>query len=101
MQRLTKSQAQKLLRLYRASGLSQLAFRKKHNLGTSLFAYWLPRCEALESAPKATFQEITLPQATHSPANCTLTFSDGITLTFPTAQLNSVIVTLTNGCREC
>jgi uncharacterized protein with NAD-binding domain and iron-sulfur cluster len=101
MSRLTKSQAQNLLRLYHASGLSQLAFRKKHNLGTSLFAYWLPRCEALESSPKATFQEIALPQVSHSPANCTLTFSDGIKLTFPATQINSVIAALTNGCREC
>jgi hypothetical protein len=101
MARLTYSQAQNLLHRYQASGMPQLAFCKKHNISTSLFRYWLPRCEVRNTAPKPTFQEITLTQATASPAHCTLALPGGIRLEFPVTQLTSVIVSLTTGPRVC
>jgi hypothetical protein len=101
MPRLTYSQAQTLLNRYRDSGLSQLAFRKKYNISTSLFAYWLPKCYSRPSKPTPAFQEIILPDATPSHAHCTLCLPNGLKLEFPVGHLDSVIAALTNGKREC
>lgn len=93
--KLTHPQARRLLTLYRASGLSQLAFCQKHQVGPSLFSYW-PNKVRLSAAPATTrFQEVILPAASLSKDTCLLSFPSGAKLEFPAALLRDTLACLT------
>ena len=92
-QSLTPSQAQHFLEQYNAGKLSQLAFRKKYRLSSSLFAYWKPRLHATK-APRPSFQELHIPSSIDSHAKCMLTLPSGAKLEFPTSHLPSALALL-------
>lgn len=99
--KLTQTQARRLLTLYRTSGLSQPAFRQKHQVSPSLFSYWPRKIRPL--APPATprFQEVILPPIPLAMGTCLLTLPSGAKLEFPAALLRDTLAALAGKEAAC
>jgi|GEM_PF-7082616 len=93
--KLTHLQARRLLTLYRASGLSQLAFCEKHHVGPSLFSYWPQKLRSSAVPATTRFQEVILPASSLSKDACLLSLPSGAKLEFPAALLRDTLAWLT------
>lgn len=98
---LTPSRVRRLLQQYRAGDLTQAAFCQKHNVSSSLFAYWLPKYQASANLTPPTFQEVRLPPTPASAMQCVLTLSSGARLEFPASQLPAALAILAGGTAQC
>lgn len=105
---LTLAHAQRLLIRFRAEGLTQAAFCKRHRVSPSLFSYWLPRCppvpdptvkqQATAPTPVAPrFQEVHLPSVRMPDGPCILTLPSGVKLEFPSSRLRDALALLAGG----
>ncbi len=96
---LNTAQAQNLLDQYHASNLSRAAFRQKHGVSLSLFAYWLPRLRARKAPVKPSFQEVRMPPMPHG--QCILTLTSGARLEFPASHLSFALTLLAGEKAPC
>lgn len=97
---LTPAQARRLLAKFRASGLSQADFCKRHGVSPSLFSYWLPRLQGPVHVDPPAFREVSMPPAP-MPSACILTLPGGTRLEFPASYLGLALGILSGGKTPC